>query len=88
MAGDDQGHLHHRPWSLPASLLVPRPRGIVTKYLHMWSTELCQASSKILTPPTPLSAQRVCPPPPPTAGGTHSPGGEGGGGQYFGRRLT
>jgi hypothetical protein len=29
MAGDDQGHLHHRSRSLPASLLVPGPRGIL-----------------------------------------------------------
>jgi hypothetical protein len=39
-----------------------------TKYLHMKSTELCLASSKILTP-QPLSTQRVCPPPVPKAGG-------------------
>ncbi len=38
-----------------------------TKYLHMKSTELCLASSKILTP-QPLSTQRVCPPPVPKAG--------------------
>ncbi len=50
-----------------------------TNYLHMWSPELCLASSKILTP-TPLSTQRVCPPPAPNAGGAQSPGGEGGGG--------
>jgi hypothetical protein len=41
------------------------------------STELCLASSKILTPPLPLanvSCART------KGGGTHSPGGEGGGG--------
>ncbi len=39
-----------------------------TKYLHMKSTKLCLASSKILIP-QPLSTQRVCPPPAPKAGG-------------------
>jgi hypothetical protein len=44
-----------------------------TKYLHMYSTELCLASSKILTPPTPLSTHWVCPPPIPKAGrGVHT----------------
>ncbi len=38
------------------------------KYLHMKSTELCLASSKILTP-HPLSTQRVCPPPHQRRGG-------------------
>jgi hypothetical protein len=51
------------------------------------STELCLASSKILTP-HPLSTQRMCPPPAPKAVGTRSPGGEGVGGWYFGKRQT
>jgi hypothetical protein len=37
----------------------------------MKSTELCLASSKIMTP-QPLSTQRVCPPPTPKAGGVHT----------------
>ncbi len=41
------------------------------------------SSSKILTPPIPLSAWRVCPPPATKAGDTHSPGGEGDGGSIF-----
>jgi hypothetical protein len=56
-----------------------------TTYLHIYSTEQCLASTKLLTTP----------PPSPPRGcvlqrrrGTHSPGGEGVGGQYFGRRQT
>ncbi len=53
-----------------------------TNYLHvhMYSTELCLASFKILTPhpPTPLASVSKG-----GGGGTHSPGGEGVGGQYF-----
>ncbi len=65
---------------------IPSPFHLTTKYLHMQNTELCLASSKILTPtpPHPLSTQRVCPPPAPKeGGGTHQPGSEGGGGSIF-----
>jgi hypothetical protein len=54
----------------------------IIKYLHLQSTQLCLASSKILTP-TPLSTQRVCPPPHHRRGDTHSPRGGGGGVNIF-----
>jgi hypothetical protein len=39
-----------------------------TKYLHIYSTEQCLASTELLTP-HPLTARRVCPPPAPKAEG-------------------
>ncbi len=58
-----------------------------TKYLHMKSTELCLASSKILTP-QPLSTQGVCTPRT-KGGGLHTRREvREWGGQYFGRRQT
>jgi hypothetical protein len=42
--------------------------GQTTKYLHIYCTELCLASSELLTS-HPLSTRRVCPPPAPKAGG-------------------
>ncbi len=54
---------------LPASSPAPSNTILnITKYLRMWSTEQCLASSKILTP-HPLSIQRVCSPPAPKVGG-------------------
>ncbi len=44
---------------------------VITKYLHIKSTEQCLASSELLTP-HPLSTQRVCLPPAPKAGGVHT----------------
>ncbi len=45
-----------------------------TKYLHIYSTEQCLASSDRTIDPHPLSTPRVCPPPPPApkAGGEGS----------------
>jgi hypothetical protein len=73
-------HIAYQP------LQVHAWHGIVrcTKYLRMWSTEQCLASSKILTSPTPSRVSTRTK----GEGGTHSPGGEGVGGQYFGRRQT
>jgi hypothetical protein len=54
----------------PATQREERLRDSTTKYLHIWSTEQCLASSELLTPPPhPLFTQRVCPPPAPKAGG-------------------
>jgi hypothetical protein len=53
----------------------------ITKYLHMWSTELCLASSKILTP-HPLTARRECTPAP-VRGEDKLARGRGGGGSIF-----
>ncbi len=72
---------------------VPRCVGNIiqpTEYIfYCKKAILFLSSSKILTPPIPLSARRVCPPPATKAGGTHTLAGRRGGwGQYFGRRAT
>jgi hypothetical protein len=57
-----------------------------TKYLHiLWSTELCLASSKILTPHPPLHPASVSSS---RTKGVHTRRAVGGGGKYFGRRQT
>ncbi len=80
------GNLHTKDWT---NLFEISGSVLWVERLYCERPILCLASSKILTPPPPLTARRVCTPRLWRAGGEDTRWVERGvGGQYFGRRQT